>query len=126
MKSRSLNKVILIGNVVRQPEVRQTQNGSLITTFHIITNREWETTNGERKAESTKHTCVAWNRLAEICSDMLTKGTLVYIEGRLQVDNVQPLSPSSSMMEVQETKVAVDEMIVLNKKYYEGGYPNET
>ena len=113
MKSRSLNKVMLIGNVVRQPEVRQIGNGASITTFHVITNRTWETASGERKTEGTKHICVAWNKLAEICADMLTKGTLVYIEGRLQTSSSDV---SQFNEEPQITKVIVEEMVILNQK----------
>ncbi len=110
---------MLIGNVVRQPEIRSASNGVPISTFHIITNREWETSSGERKTESTKHICIAWNRLAEICADMLTKGTLVYIEGRIQTKVEQDQNEYGR--ETIQTSIIVEEMVILNQKQdYEG------
>lgn len=84
MASRSLNKVILIGNLTRDPELRYTPQGTPVCTFGIATNRSWSTDQGEKKEETEFHTIVAWNRLAEIVSEFLQKGRQAYVEGRLQ------------------------------------------
>lgn len=82
--SRSLNKVILIGNLSRDPEVRYTQNGALVCTFGLATNTTWLDSNGQQKESTEWHNIVAWNKLGEICSNILSKGMLVYIEGELR------------------------------------------
>jgi len=80
----SLNKVMLIGNVGSDPEMRFTPSGSPVTSFRIATNRVFNTTDGERKQETDWFTVVAWNKLAEQCNQFLNKGKLVYVEGRLR------------------------------------------
>jgi len=79
----TLNKVMIIGNVGTEPEMRFTPNGSPVTTFRVATNRVYTTPDGERKQETEWFTVVAWNRLAENCNQFLTKGQRVYAEGRL-------------------------------------------
>jgi single-strand DNA-binding protein len=79
----TLNKVMIIGNVGADPEMRFTPNGNPVTSFRVATNRVYTTPNGERKQETEWFTVVAWNRLAENCNQFLTKGRLVYAEGRL-------------------------------------------
>jgi single-strand DNA-binding protein len=81
---RSLNKATLIGNLTRDPEVRQTSNGQAVATFSIATNRYWKDTNGEQNEETEYHDLVAWGKLAEVCQAYLKTGTAVYIEGRLK------------------------------------------
>lgn len=85
MPMRCLNKVLLIGNLTRDPELRYTPSGSAVCSFGIATNRYWVTDTGEKKEDTQFHRIVAWNKLAEICSQLLGKGDKVYIEGRLQV-----------------------------------------
>ena len=80
----SLNKVMIIGNVGSEPEMRFTPNGNPVTSFRIATNRVYTTPEGERKQETEWFTVVAWNKLAEQCNQFLTKGRLVYTEGRLR------------------------------------------
>ena len=82
--SRCLNKVMLIGNLGRDPEMRYTPSGRPVTTFTIATSRSWNTADGEKHAETEWFNIVTWGNLAEICKQYLTKGQLVYIEGRLQ------------------------------------------
>lgn len=82
--TRSLNKVLLIGYLGRDPEMRFTPSGSPVTTFNLATNRTWQSSDGERHEETEWFNIVAWGGLAEICSQHLTKGERVYIEGRLQ------------------------------------------
>jgi len=79
----SLNKVMIIGNVGTEPEMRFTPNGNPVTSFRVATNRVYTTPEGERKQETEWFGVVSWNRLAENCNQFLTKGRLVYVEGRL-------------------------------------------
>ena len=79
----SLNKVMIIGNLGSEPEMRFTPSGKPVTSFRVATNRVYTTPEGERKEETEWFTVVAWNKLAEQCNQFLTKGRLVYAEGRL-------------------------------------------
>ena len=79
----SLNKVIIIGNVGSDPEMRFTPSGKPVTSFSVATNWMYTTPEGERKQETEWFNVVAWNRLAEQCNQFLGKGRLVYAEGRL-------------------------------------------
>ena len=83
MASRSLNRVVLIGNLTRDPELKYTPAGTAVCTFGIATNRSWTTADGQTKDEAQYHRIVAWQKLAELCSKLLTKGRKVYVEGRL-------------------------------------------
>jgi len=78
-----LNKVMIMGNVGTEPEMRFTPNGSPVTSFRVATNRVYTVPDGERKQETEWFTVVAWNRLAENCNQFLAKGQRVYAEGRL-------------------------------------------
>jgi len=80
----SLNKVMLIGNVGTDPEMRFTPNGNPVTSFRIATNWVYTGRDGERKQETEWFTIIAWNKLAESCNQFLTKGQRVYVEGRLR------------------------------------------
>jgi len=80
----SLNKIMLIGNVGTDPEMRFTPNGNPVTSFRIATNRVYTASDGERKKETEWFTIVAWQKLAESCNQSLTKGQRVYVEGRLR------------------------------------------
>jgi single-strand DNA-binding protein len=82
--SRSLNKAMLIGYVGRDPEMRYTPSGKAVTTFSVAANRAWNSPSGERREETEWFTVVAWGNLAEICKQHLSKGSQVYVEGRLQ------------------------------------------
>ena len=82
--SRGLNKVMIIGHLGRDPEMRYTPSGRPVTTFSVATNRSWSTADGERRTDTKWFNVVTWNKLAEICNQYLTKGQQVYIEGRLQ------------------------------------------
>ena len=83
----SLNRVMIIGNVGSEPEMRFTPNGSPVTSFRVATNRVYTTAEGERRQETDWFTVVAWNRLAENCNQFLTKGRPIYAEGRLHMRN---------------------------------------
>ncbi len=80
----SLNKIMVIGNCGRDPELRMTPNGKPVASFSVAVNRGFTGASGEREEQTEWFNIVAWNRLAEICQQYLTKGRLVYVEGRLQ------------------------------------------
>ena len=82
--SRGLNKVMIIGHLGKDPEMRYTPSGRPVTTFNIATSRSWNTSDGERRTETEWFNVVAWGSLAEICNQYLVKGRQVYVEGRLQ------------------------------------------
>ncbi len=82
--SRGLNKVMIIGHLGRDPEMRYTPSGKPVTTFTVATSRSWSTADGEKHTEKEWFNVVAWGNLAEVCKQHLTKGQQVYIEGRLQ------------------------------------------
>jgi single-strand DNA-binding protein len=79
-----LNKVMIIGNVGTDPEMRYTANGNAVTSFRIASSRTYSGPDGERKEETEWFSVVAWNKLAETCSQFLQKGRRAYVEGRLQ------------------------------------------
>jgi len=79
----SLNKIMVIGNIGGDPEMRFTPNGNPVTTFNIAVSRSYTTRGGERRQETEWFTVVTWNRLAETCNQFLTKGQRAYVEGRL-------------------------------------------
>ena len=83
MASRSLNRVILIGNLTRDPELKYTPNGTAVCTFGVATNRSWTTQDGQIKEDTQFHRIVAWQKLAELTGKLLTKGRKVYLEGRI-------------------------------------------
>lgn len=111
MASRNLNKVMLIGNLTRDPEVRYTPQGTAVASFVIATNREW-TVDGEKKQVADFHNVVAWNKLAEICGQLLKKGVKVYVEGRLQTRNWN----DGQGIRKYKTEVVIDDMIILTAK----------
>ncbi len=82
--SRGLNKVMVIGHLGKDPEMRYTPSGRPVTTFSIAVSRSWNTADGERRSETEWFNIVSWGNLAEICKQYLHKGQQVYIEGRLQ------------------------------------------
>lgn len=82
--SRDLNKVMLIGRLTQDPEVRTTPNGQTVATFGVATNKQWKDAQGAIQSQTEFHNIVAWRKLAEVCKQYLTKGKQVYIEGSLQ------------------------------------------
>ena len=83
MASRSLNRIILIGNLTRDPELKYTPAGTAVCTFGIATNRSWTTNDGQTKEDVQYHRVVAWQKLAELCGKLLNKGRKVFAEGRM-------------------------------------------
>ena len=124
--ARSLNKVQLIGNLTRDPELKYTSKGTAVCTFTVATNREWQT-DGEKQEQAEFTRCVAWQKLGEICEKYLSKGKKVFVEGRLQTrkwtgqDNVDRYT----------TEVVLSEMIILDSRgdgesnYSDSGIDND-
>jgi len=108
--ARSLNRVQLIGNLTRDPELRYTPQGTAVCSFGIATNRTWTTDTGEKRDEADFHRIVAWNKLAELCGQFLTKGKKTYVEGRLSTRtwNAQDGTQRST------TEVIISDMILLD------------
>lgn len=109
---RCVNKVILIGNLTRDPELRQTTNGQSVATFGLATNREWMTKDGRKMTSAEYHELVAWAKLGEICNQYLKKGKLVYVEGYLKTRS--KLLPDGTKK--FRTEIVVQDMIILEKK----------
>lgn len=110
--ARSLNKVMLIGNLTRDPELKYTPSGAAVVTFGIATNRNWTTDTGEKKDDVDFHNIVAWNKLAEICGQLLKKGRKVYVEGRLSTSTWQ--APDGAQR--NKTEIIINDMLILDKK----------
>ncbi len=110
--ARSLNRVQLIGNLTRDPELRYTPSGTAVCSFSIATNRNWTTDSGEKKEEVEFHRIVAWNKLAELCSQFLTKGRKVYVEGRLTTRNWTAQDGTQK----QTTEIIISDMILLDSR----------
>ncbi|OGD97455.1 hypothetical protein A3A49_00575 [Candidatus Curtissbacteria bacterium RIFCSPLOWO2_01_FULL_38_11b] len=113
MASRaSLNKVLLIGNLTRDPELRYTPSGAAVCTFGIATNRYYVASDGTKKEETEFIKIVSWNKLAELCSQLLSKGRKVYVEGRLQIRGWETPDGQSR----QTTEVVIDDMRILDSR----------
>ena len=84
LKLAELNRVFLIGRLTKDPEVRQTSNGTPVTNFTIAINRKYKSTSGELKEDTTYVGVVAWQKLAELCKQFLAKGRAVLVEGKMQ------------------------------------------
>jgi single-strand DNA-binding protein len=113
---RSVNKVILIGNLTRDAEVKQTGGGQPIATFGLATNRAWVTRDGQKHASSEFHELVAWGKLAEICGQYLKKGKLIYVEGYLKTRSWDLPDGTKKF----RTEVVVNDMIMLEKRPGDG------
>ncbi len=110
MSVRSLNKVMLIGNLTRDPNLRYTPSNTAVCSFGIATNRSWAPSDGGDKQERVEfHNIVAWSKLADICGQLLHKGDKIYVEGRLQTRDWKGEDGS----ERKTTEVVIDNMISL-------------
>jgi single-strand DNA-binding protein len=103
---------MLIGNLTRDPELRYTPAGMAVTSFGMATNRVWVTKQGERKEDAQFHRIVAWNKLAELCSQLLNKGRRIYVEGRIQYREIVDAENNKK----QIAEVVIDDMILLDNK----------
>ncbi|MGI6423455.1 MAG: single-stranded DNA-binding protein [Candidatus Dojkabacteria bacterium] len=112
MSARSLNKVQLIGNLTREPELRYTTSGTPVATFGLATNKSWKDQDGNMKEVAEFHNIVAWNKMAEICQQLLAKGMKVYIEGSLTTRSWEAEDGSTRY----KTEIRVNDMILLDSK----------
>lgn len=110
--SRGLNKVMIIGNLGRDPEMRYTPSGRPVTTFTLATSRSWNTADGEHHTETEWFNVVAWGNLAEICKQHLNKGQQVYIEGRLKTRRWEDKEGAKHTM----TEIVASEMLMLGER----------
>jgi single-strand DNA-binding protein len=110
--SRGLNKVMIIGHVGRDPEMRYTPSGRPVTSFSVVTTRTWTSAEGERHEESEWFNVVAWGNLAEICNQYLSKGQQAYVEGRLQTRGWEDEEGKKHY----RTELVASEMIVLGDR----------
>lgn len=110
--ARGLNKVMIIGYVGREPEMRYTPSGRPVTSFSVATSRSWTSSEGERREETEWFNVVAWGNLAEICKAHLTKSQQVYVEGRLQTRGWEDESGKKHF----RTELVANEMILLGDR----------
>ena len=110
--SRGLNKVMIVGNLGRNPEMRYTPSGRAVTSFSVATSRSWVNAEGARREETEWFNVVAWGNLAEICKQYLTKGQQVYVEGRLQTRGWEDQSGKKHY----RTELVANEMIMLGER----------
>lgn len=114
----SLNRATIIGNLTRDPELRNTTSGQSVTNFTVATSSQWTDAGGQRQERTEYHPVVAWGKLAEICSQYLGKGRKVFVEGRLQTREWD--SPDGQKR--QRTEIVADNMIMLDRAG-QGGAP---
>ena len=110
--SRGLNKLMIIGHLGRDPEMRYTPSGKPVTTFSVATSRTWQSADGERHEDTEWFNVVAWGGLAEICNQHLHKGMQVYVEGRLQTRRWEDAEGNKHFT----TELVAKEMIMLGEK----------
>jgi single-strand DNA-binding protein len=116
---RSVNKVILVGNLTRDPQIKSTPNGQTIATFGLATNRTWVTTDGEQKNSTEFHELVVWSKLAEIAANTLRTGKLIYVEGYLKTRSWDQEDGTKKY----KTEVVVEDLIILSKRESEEHSP---
>ena len=112
----SLNRVQLIGNLTRDPEVKQIPGGQTVATFGVATNFSWKDSAGNRQTKVEFHNIVAWRKLAEICGQYLKKGGKVFIEGKIQTRDWEAEDGTKRY----RTEIVADNMIMLDRKGAEG------
>lgn len=112
MASRSLNKVLLIGNVVRDPEIRFTAQNTAVGNFSIATNRTWNDANGQAQEETEYSRVVVWGKLAEIVGQIIQKGRKVYVEGRLRTRDWE----TKEGQKRQSTEIVAENVIALDSR----------
>lgn len=113
-----LNKVMIIGNLGRDPEMRYTPNGSPVTNFSVAVTRRWKTAEGEQKEETEWFNVECWSKLAEIANQYLAKGKQVYIEGRLRTHSWEDQQTGEKKY---RTQVVANEMVMLGQRGDQGG-----
>jgi single-strand DNA-binding protein len=116
MSVRSLNKVLLIGNLTRDPEIRYTAGGAAVASFGLATNRSWKNAEGNVQESTEFHNVVAWGKMAEICQQILAKGMKIYVEGSINTRSWEDESGTTKY----RTEIRVNDMILLDSKGKQG------
>jgi single-strand DNA-binding protein len=116
----NLNKAMIIGNLTRDPETRNTPSGQTVASFSVATNLVWKDQSGQQQKKVEFHNVIAWRRLAEICGQYLQKGSKVYIEGRLQTSDWT----GQDGVKRYRTEIIAENMIMLDNKGGGSGYDN--
>jgi len=109
---RTVNKVILIGNITKDPLVKETENGKKMALFTVATNRYYKTSAGEERSEAEFTNCIAWGSLAERCEKFLSKGKLVYGEWRLKTRIIE----KEGGEKIYKTEIVINDIVFLSKK----------
>ena len=118
----SLNKVMLIGNLTRDPELRYTAQGTAVCNLGLATNRYWTTETGDKKEDTEFHRLVSWNKLAELCAQLLAKGRKIYVEGRLQTRSWA----GADGVQRKTTEIVISDMVILDsRRAFEAGKTSE-
>ena len=112
MASRSVNKVILIGNLGKDPELRYTNSGTAVATFSVATNESRKDQSGNVQEKTEWHNIVAWSKLAEICGEYLKKGSKIYLEGRLQYRTYDDKNGVKRYV----TEIVMDQLLMLDSR----------
>jgi single-strand DNA-binding protein len=111
--ARSLNKVMLIGNLGKDPELRYTTGGVAVATFSLATNESWKDQDGNQQERTEWHNIVAWRKLAEISGEYLKKGRKVYIEGRIQTRSYDDRNTGAKRY---ITEIVADNLLLLDPR----------
>ena len=113
MAGKSLNKVLLIGNLGKDPELSYTASGIAVAKFSIATNERWKDAEGNVQERTEWHNIIAWRKLAEICGQYLKKGSKVYLEGKLQTRSWDDKNTGAKRY---ATEIIADDLIMLDAK----------
>ncbi len=111
--AKDLNKVMIIGNLTRDPELKTTPSGQQVVSLGVATNRQWKNAEGESQEAAEFHNVEAWGKLAEIIGQYLTKGRRAYFEGRLQTDSWEDKETGGKR---SRTKIVAQDMILLDSR----------
>jgi single-strand DNA-binding protein len=112
MASRSLNRVVLIGNLTRDPELKYTPQGTAVCSFGVATNRSWTTKTGDTKEDVQFHRIVAWQKLAELSANLLAKGRKIYLEGRITYRSFE----GKDGQQKQITEIIMDDFVLFDDR----------
>lgn len=118
--ARSVNKVILIGNLGKDPELRYATTGSAVTSFSLATNEQWKDQEGNPQERTSWHNLVVWGKLAEIAAEYLKKGRKIYVEGRLQYRDYEDKNGNKRYV----TEIVVSDLMMLGSRQ-DGGEREE-
>jgi single-strand DNA-binding protein len=116
--AKDLNKVMIIGNLTRDPELKTTPSGQQVVSLGVATNRTWKNAEGQQQEAAEFHNVEAWGKLAEIIGQYLSKGRRAYFEGRLQTDSWEDKESGAKR---SRTKIVVNDMILLDSRGAQGG-----